>query len=153
MTFTEPERARAQEDGPDGSAAAPGPVNGVLIVRDGMAMTVDEECSGSVQVEGGGSLLVRGVLRGNLTIESLAEVTVTGDVVGDIEIRVAGTLVVEPSGRVFGTVTNHGSFVNLGLRGGRVDGRVPDDRDGGSVLDSTWDGNGAYRLPPRASAS
>jgi hypothetical protein len=116
-------------------------------------MTVDEECSGSVRVDGGGSLVVRGTLRGALTIESLAEVTVTGDVVGDVEIRVAGTLTVEPTGRVFGTVTNHGSFVNRGLRAGRVDGRVPDDRDGGSMLDSTWDGNGNYRLPPRASAS
>lgn len=153
MTFTEPERARTPDSASDSVAASREAADGILTVRDGMSMTVDEECSGSVQVEGGGALVVRGVLRGNLTIESLGEVTVTGDVVGDIEIRVAGTLAVEPDGRVFGTVTNHGSFINRGLRAGRVHGRVPDDRDSGSVLDSTWDGNGAYRLPPRASAS
>ena len=105
-----------------------------------------------MRVEGGGTLDVQGILRGSLTIESLATATVTGDVVGDIEVRVAATLVVEPEGRVFGTVTNHGSFINRGLRAGRVEGRAPDDTGGGSELDSTWDGSGAYRLPPRTAS-
>ncbi len=126
--------------------------DGLVSVRDGVALTIDDEHSGSVRVEGGGTLTVAGVLRGSLTIESLATAIVTGDVVGDIEVRVAGNLVVEPDGRVFGTVTNHGSFTNHGLRAGRVEGRAPDDRDGGSELDSTWDGSGAYRLPPRTAS-
>jgi hypothetical protein len=141
MISTEPERAPASG------------ADGVFFVRDGMTVTIDDECSGAVCVEGGGKLLVQGTLRGPLTIESLGTVTVTGDIVGDVEIRVAGSLAVEPSGRMFGTVMNHGSFVNRGLRAGRVGGREPDDRDGGSVLDSTWDGTGAYRLPPRPAAS
>ncbi len=126
------------------------PADGLVSVRDGVALTIDDEHTGSVRVEGGGSLVIAGVLRGALTIESLGSVTVSGDVVGDIEIRVAANLVVTPEGRVFGTVINHGSFVNRGLRAGRVEGRSPDDSDGGSQLDSTWDGQGNYRLPARS---
>ena len=124
--------------------------DGLVSVRDGISLTIDDEHTGSVLVEGGGVLVVAGVLRGSLTIESLATVTVTGDIVGDVEVRVAGNLLIAPGGRLFGTVTNHGSFVNRGLRAGRVDGRAPDDTNGGSELDSTWDGKGNYRLPPRS---
>jgi hypothetical protein len=127
--------------------------DGLISVRDGISLTIDDEHTGSVRVEGGGTLVVAGVLRGALTIESLATVTVTGDVVGDVEVRVAANLVIGPEGRLFGTVANHGSFVNRGLRAGRVEGRAPDDTDGGTVLDSTWDGSGNYRLPPRAAPS
>jgi hypothetical protein len=123
--------------------------DGLVTVRDGISLTIDDEHTGAVQVQGGGVLVVAGVLRGSLTIESLAVATVTGDVVGEVEVRVAGNFLVAAAGRVFGTVTNHGSFVNRGLRAGRVEGRAPDDVDGGSQLDSTWDGRGAYRLPPR----
>ncbi len=129
------------------------PADGLVSVRDGISLTIDDEHTGSVRVESGGTLVVAGVLRGSLTIESLATATVTGDVVGDIEVRVAGNLKVAPEGRVFGTVINHGSFINRGLRAGRVEGRTPDDQDGGSQLDSTWDGKGAYRLPARTSPS
>jgi cytoskeletal protein CcmA (bactofilin family) len=129
------------------------PADGLVSVRDGISLTIDDEHRGSVRVEGGGTLVVAGTLRGSLTIESLATVTVTGDVVGDIEVRVAGNLQIAPQGRVFGTVTNHGSFINRGLRAGRVEGRMPDDSDGGSELDSTWDGKGNYRLPPRSAAT
>ena len=129
------------------------PADGLVSVRDGVSLTIDDEHTGSVTVEGGSELVVAGVLRGSLTIDSLATATVTGDVVGDIEVRVAGNLVVAPEGRVFGTVTNHGSFTNRGLRTGRVEGRVPDDTDGGSQLDSTWDGRGNYRLPPRSATA
>jgi len=125
--------------------------DGLVTVGDDITVSIDDEHSGSVRVEGGGALVVAGVLRGAVTIESLAKVTVSGDVIGDIDIRVAGTLVVEATGRVFGTVRNHGSFTNRGLRAGRVEGRMPDESDGGSQLDSTWDGRGAYRLPPRPS--
>jgi hypothetical protein len=134
-------------------ARAPEPAVGVFIVRDGVTLTIDDVCSGAVCVQGGGELLVQGTLRGPLTIESLGAVTVTGDIVGAVEVRVAGTLGIEPTGRVFGTVMNHGSFVNRGLRAGRVGGRDPDDRDGGTALDSTWDGTGADRVPPRAAAT
>ena len=129
---------------------ASSPAGGLVSVRDGISLTIDDEHTGSVRVEGGGVLVVAGVLRGSLTIESLGTVTVTGDVVGDVDVRVAGTLMVARDGRLFGTVANHGSFVNRGLRAGRVDGRAPDDSDGGSELDSTWDGQGNYRLPPRS---
>ena len=127
--------------------------DGLVSVQDGISLTIDDEHEGSVRVEGGGTLVVAGVLRGSLTIESLASATVTGDVVGDVEVRVAGNLVIAPGGRVFGTVTNHGSFINRGLRAGRVIGRTPDDSEGGSELDSTWDGRGAYRLPARPSST
>lgn len=122
---------------------------GRVTVRDGVTLTIDGDHTGSVLVDGGGSLVVAGSLDGSLTIESLATATVTGDLVGDVDIRVAGTLLVERGGRVFGTVTNHGSFTNRGLRGGRVEGRDPDDQDDGGELDSTWDGSGRYRLPER----
>lgn len=135
---------------PQQSSPIPPAGDGIVTVRDGVSLTITDEHVGSVRVEGGGGLLVQGVLRGRLTIESLGTAVVTGDVIGDVDILVAGTLVVEPQGRLFGTVTNHGSFTNHGLRGGRVEGREPDDREDGTVLDSTWDGNGAYRLPPRA---
>ena len=132
------------------ASSSPGSTpDGSVSVRDGISLTIDDEHTGSVRVEGGGTLVMAGVLRGALTIESLASVTVTGDVIGDVEVRVAANFMIAPEGRVFGTVTNHGSFINRGLRAGRVEGRPPDDADGGSELDSTWDGQGAYRLPPR----
>jgi hypothetical protein len=129
------------------------PADGLVSVRDGISLTIDDEHTGSVRVEGGGTLVISGTLRGSLLIESLGTATVTGDVVGEIEVRVAGNLQVAPNGRVFGTVVNHGSFINRGLRAGRVEGRAPDDSDGGSELDSTWDGKGNYRLPPRSPAT
>ena len=136
----------------DGDTIFRDTTEGLVTVRDGVTLTIEGEHSGSVLVQGGGSLVIAGTLRGALEIESLASVTVTGDAVGDIDIRVAGTLIVERSGRVFGTVVNNGSFTNHGLRAGRVEGRTPDDQGDGAQLDSTWNGTGGYRLPPRQEA-
>ena len=93
------------------------------------AITTDH--GGPVEVYG--SLAIEGTLNGPLTVESLGRVVVSGDIEGPIEVRVAGTVIILPTGRVAGTIVNHGSVVNQGWRSGRVDGRAPEDADGSVV--------------------
>jgi hypothetical protein len=118
---------------------------GRITIADGGALVIAGEHDGPIEVAGGGQLDVRGIVRGPITIESLGRVNVRGDVVGSILIRVAGTLAVESAGRVSGNVTNFGSFTNHGLRAGRVEGRVPDDREESIYFDN----ESSYELPAR----
>ncbi len=100
-------------------------------------------------VEVYGSLTIEGTLSGPLTVESLGRVTISGDVDGAIEVRVAGTVTILPSGRVAGTIINHGSVVNHGWRSGRVDGRAPEDTDGSTVAAPLHGIDRFPALPPR----
>ena len=111
--------------------------------------TLDGATNGAVSVLDGAVLTIAGEHRGAVDIQSLATVIVTGDLLGPVDVRVAGTLIVEPSGRVVGTVTNFGSFVNRGLRAGRVEERDPDDQEGAVVVPPTFSGSERYDLPAR----
>lgn len=96
-------------------------------------------------VETYGSLTIEGTLRGPLTVESLGRVIISGDVEGPVDVRVAGSVIILPSGRIAGTIVNHGSVVNQGWRSGRVDGRLPEDKDGSVVAAPL---GGVDRFPP-----
>ncbi|MDH6180204.1 cytoskeletal protein CcmA (bactofilin family) [Microbacteriaceae bacterium SG_E_30_P1] len=106
---------------------------GALVVGEDEVYSISGEHSGPVEAYG--TLTVEGTLRGALTIGSLARVMVSGDIEGPVDIKVAGTLMVLPRGRIAGTITNHGSFINQGWRSGRVDGRLPDDQEGSFVAE------------------
>jgi hypothetical protein len=126
-----------------------GSTAGSITVLDGGTLLVAGAHDGAVVLEGGATLAVSGALSGPLEIASLATATVTGDVVGPIVVRVAGTLVVEPTGRVAGPVTNHGSFTNRGYRSGPVDGREPDDQADAVHAEPVHPGVYNYVLSPR----
>lgn len=133
-----------------GSRTLTGETSGPVTIADGGALTIEGTHTGPVVLEGGASLLVTGVLNGSLDVASLASADVLGDVVGQVTVRVAGTLVVEAEGRVAGPVANHGSFTNRGLRNGPVEGRVPDDQHGGVSADPVHPGIYNYTLPARS---
>ena len=126
-----------------------GATSGPVTVLDGATLIVEGAHEGPVVLEGGATLGVSGVLTGPLEIASLATATVTGDVVGHVVIRVAGTLVVESTGRIAGPVTNHGSFTNHGLRSGPVEGRAPDDQGDAVSVEPVHPGIYNYVLPER----
>lgn len=106
---------------------------GSLVIGADEVTEISDSYNGAVEVYG--SLVVRGSLTGSLTVESLGRVIIAGDVEGSIEVRVAATVTVLPTGRVAGTIINHGSVINQGWRSGRVEGRPPDDADGSTVAD------------------
>ena len=108
-----------------------GDSQGIISIASGARVTLSGTHDGSIEVNG--SLAITGALRGALEIGSLGSVTVTGDVVGRVDIKVAGTLVVEPTGRIAAPVANRGSFTNRGYRYGPVEGRTPDDQAGSDV--------------------
>jgi cytoskeletal protein CcmA (bactofilin family) len=124
-----------------------GDTSGPVTVAEGIELAMSGHHSGSVEVAG--ELIIDGRLTGALTVATLGRVVVTGDVEGPVDVRVAGTLVIEPSGRVAGPIVNNGSVTNLGWRSGRVEGRIPDDREGSTVAEQQH-GTGRYpELPPR----
>lgn len=106
---------------------------GSLVIGADDEAVISETHNGAVEVYG--SLVVSGTLTGSLTVESLGRVTVAGSVDGPIEVRVAGTVTILPTGRVAGTIVNHGSVINQGWRSGRVEGRPPEDTDGSTVAE------------------
>ena len=118
----------------------------LVIAADDVA-AISSVHNGPVEVYG--SLTIEGTLSGPLTVESLGRVTISGDVVGAIEVRVAGTVTLLPSGRVAGTIVNHGSVVNHGWRSGRVEGRAPEDADGSTVAAPLHGIDRFPTLPPR----
>lgn len=126
-----------------------GTTSGNLTVADGGSLVIAGTHDGTVELEGGATVAVTGVLKGTLEVGSLSNASVSGDVVGAVVVRVAGTLVVEASGRVAGPVTNHGSFTNHGLRSGPVEGREPDDRAGAINAEPLHPGIFNYVLPER----
>ena len=134
----------------NGITTLEGATNGPVTVVDGGALTIVGTHNGGIVLEGGGSLLVEGVLHGSVDVGSLAMATVTGDVVGRITVRVAGTLVVDVDGRLAGPVANYGSFTNRGVRSGPIEGREPDDQAGAIEVEPLHPG-GVYNyvLPDR----
>ena len=126
-----------------------GETAGPVTVLDGGTLVIDGTHEGPDVLEGGASLLVPGVLHGSVEIASLATATILGDVVGQVGIRVAGTLLIEPGGRLAGPVTNYGSFTNRGTRTGPVEGRTPDDQSGATNSEPQRRGVYKYTLPER----
>ena len=127
-----------------------GATTGNVTVVDGGSLVISGTHDGAVELEGGATLDIAGVLKGTLAVGSLATARITGDVVGQVVVRVAGTLVVEASGRVAGPVTNHGSFTNRGLRSGPVEGREPLDESGAVKAEPVHPGIYNYVLPERS---
>lgn len=118
-----------------------------LVIGADEVAAISADHDGPVEVYG--SLTIEGTLSGPLTVESLGRVTISGDVDGPIEVRVAANVVILPSGRVAGTITNHGSVVNHGWRSGRVEGRAPEDADGSTVAAPLHGIDRFPTLPPR----
>jgi len=121
-----------------GESTGPHPLNrddlpGSLVIGTDEVAAITAHHDGPVETYG--SLTVEGTLTGPLTVESLGRVIVSGDVEGPIDVRVAGSVVILPSGRVAGTIVNHGSVVNHGWRSGRVEGRPPEDSEGSIVAE------------------
>lgn len=110
-----------------------GPTAGQLTVRPAISLTIEGRHEGSIELEGDSELVVLGELVGRLEIGSLATARIAGSVVGDVDVRIAGSLIVESGGRLDGAVANFGSFTNSGSRSGRVEGRTPDDRPGSTA--------------------
>jgi len=110
-----------------------GLTTGRLTVRPATSLTIEGEHDGSVELEGDAELVVLGTLRGRLEIGSLATARVAGTMSGPVDIRIAGTLIIETAGSITGSISNFGSFTNLGTRSGHVEGRSPDDRPGSVV--------------------
>jgi len=107
---------------------------GALTVSDDAMVTLAGRHDGSITLEGA-SLRIEGSLDGTLVIGSLSTATLVGEFTGNLEVKVAGTFVIEESGRFTGTVSNYGSFTNRGYRSGVVEGRTPDDQPGARVVD------------------
>jgi hypothetical protein len=108
--------------------------HGALTITDDATVTLAGHHDGSITLEGA-SLTIDGSLDGTLVVGSLSTATLAGEFSGTLEIKVAGTFVIEEGGRFTGTVSNYGSFTNRGYRSGVVEGRTPDDQPGARVVD------------------
>lgn len=107
-----------------------GDTAGQVTVLSGAILTIEGRHSGSVELASEAELVLLGSLEGRLEVGSLAIARISGSLSGPIDIKIAGTLIVEAAGSINGPVTNFGSLTNSGRRAGRVTGRAPDDRAG-----------------------
>lgn len=109
-------------------------------VRTGASLTIDGVHHGALHVEGGAVVQIRGTLHGSLYVGAKASVGVWGSHCGPIRIAQGGTVRIEQSGHVDGTMHVDGILDNHGRRTGSTRGT-------GSIRDHRGSSVYALRTP------
>jgi cytoskeletal protein CcmA (bactofilin family) len=77
---------------------------------------------GTLDVQNGAFVEVTGEQQGTVTIASGAKITVVGAIQGTTTVEPKASLVIEASGKVAGTLCNHGLVILRGVFGGAQSG-------------------------------
>lgn len=84
--------------------------------------TLEGTLQGSLDVQSGVKASIRGRQQGSVAVGQGAVVVVTGAIEGSTHVSRGGTVITEASGRLAGSLTNHGEVVVRGVFGGSYDG-------------------------------
>lgn len=78
--------------------------------------------NGTLDIQSGVTARIPGTQQGTVSIASGAEVFVSGTVQGTVQVSPQAELVIEPGGKLAGTLSNHGVVVVRGVFGGAENG-------------------------------
>jgi len=94
---------------------------GTVRVERGI-LTISGELHGSLNVQRGTKVLIIGKQHGTVNVEENALVTVNGELNGTTNVAYGGTIKVEDTGRLAGSLNNQGTVIVQGVFGGAHSG-------------------------------
>jgi cytoskeletal protein CcmA (bactofilin family) len=77
---------------------------------------------GGLDIQTGVDAVIRGRQQGSVSVAAGANVAVIGSIEGGVHIARGGELVIEPSGRLAGSLDNYGDVIIRGVFGGTTTG-------------------------------
>ena len=93
---------------------------GTVVVESGKFALVGK-LQGSLSLDNSETEII-GEQQGSVSISSIARVSVSGAIQGSVFISPGATVVIEPTGKISGSLTNHGTLVVRGVFGGAQSG-------------------------------
>ncbi|MBY5163155.1 polymer-forming cytoskeletal protein [Salsipaludibacter albus] len=118
----------------DSDAVLSGMCNYPIIVERQAAVKIAGTLNGSARVYG--NVHVSGVHNGSLHVAGAATATIDGRHNGSVHVETGGVVIVEPRGRIAGSLHNAGRVVVRGEIGGSQSGAAVE-LDGGRVVPPT----------------
>lgn len=91
--------------------------SGTVHVESG-EFTLAGVLQGSLDIQRGATALITGAQQGSVSLESGSVVTVRGAIEGSTSVEAGAILIIEPGGKLAGTLTNDGSVILRGVFGG-----------------------------------
>ena len=116
--------------------AIQGSHSGTVHVENG-TLTIYGELHGTLDVQRAASVIIIGKQHGTVSVKNNAKVTVIGELHGTTNVESLGTIVVEETGKLAGTLCNNGIVIVRGVFGGAQSG------NGDLILE----GNGYIKQP------
>lgn len=96
---------------------------GTIEVEGGATVTVRGTVQGTVSLHRGARLLLEGTVQGTLHVSGGAQAVVRGSQQGSVDVDHGGTVIVEPTGKLSGSLHVDGELINRGVRAGAIMGR------------------------------
>lgn len=93
------------------------------ITVSGCTLVISGTLQGSLSVENGGLVLIAGKQQGSTNVSGNSRVEISGICQGSTNIGTGSEVVVQPSGRLQGSMNNNGKLIIRGAFGGAYNGR------------------------------
>ncbi|MBH3372864.1 MULTISPECIES: hypothetical protein [Pseudomonas] len=93
------------------------------ITVSGCTLVIGGTLQGSLSVEEGGNVLIEGSHQGSTNLSGNSKVEVFGKCQGSTNIGTGSEVIVQPSGRLQGSMNNNGKLIIRGAFGGACNGR------------------------------
>lgn len=95
---------------------------GTVRVETGGNLTLHGTLQGTLSVQSGARVVISGTQQGTVAVAAGALVTVQGAIEGTTSIESGATVIIESSGKLAGSLANHGLLVVRGVFGGAQSG-------------------------------
>lgn len=93
------------------------------ITVSGCTLVISGTLQGSLSVENGGEVLIEGAQQGSTNVSGNSRVEISGKCQGSTNINAGSEVIVQPSGRLQGSMNNYGKLIIRGAFGGAYNGR------------------------------
>ncbi|WP_313289708.1 hypothetical protein [Stutzerimonas nitrititolerans] len=110
---------------------------GTVCVTSGGTLRLEGTLQGTLDIQTGATVLINGQQQGTVAVASHSSVTVFGAIQGTTSLEPGASVIIEPSGKLAGTLVNYGLVIVRGVFGGAQSGN-------GSVR---LEGNGYIKQP------
>ena len=119
----------------------------VLVKAGHFVLAKDVTISGNLSVQRGASASIEGTQSGSVDVERGAALEVMGDIEGSVSISEGSSVIIQPSGKLAGSLENDGSLVIRGVFGGSQtgSGKVSLEGHGHIKKPTIEDGMNVYR--------
>ncbi|MCC4590417.1 hypothetical protein LL974_04610 [Xanthomonas campestris pv. cannae] len=95
---------------------------GTVRVTSGGILRLDGTLQGTLDIQTGATVHINGRQQGSVAIAPRSSVTVFGAIQGTTSLKPGASLIIEPSGKLAGTLVNYGLVVVRGVFGGAQSG-------------------------------